>query len=90
MNPFALLAFPGLLFSVHPPTSTQASAPTKNTIVVEEQNVAPPDSCSTYLYRPNGNHTLYYNGKPISPELLNKLGPLAAPLIYGLSQENMG
>ncbi len=87
MNPIVLAAFPGLLFTLHPPTSTPTKAPA--TITVEQTTTAI-DSCSTYIYKSNNSSTLYYNGQAISPELLNKLGPLAAPLRYGLSQENVG
>ena len=90
MNPIVIAAFPGLLFSIHPPTNNHTPATPKSTLVVQKQLEAPADSCSTYIYRPSINSTLYYNGKPISPEILNKLGPLAAPLVYGLSQENVG
>lgn len=88
MNPILIAAFPGLLFSIHPPANKHV--PAAPTVVVEKQIELPVDSCSTFIYKPNNNSTLYYNGKPINPEILNKLGPLAAPLLYGLSQENVG
>lgn len=89
MNPIIIAAFPGLLFSVHPPSNNHASDNHKPTEVVVKQPETPFDSCSTYIYQPNTG-TLYYNGQAVSPALLNKLGPLAAPLMYGLSKENVG
>lgn len=87
MNPIVLAAFPGLLFSVQPPA--HRAIPRYNTpVVAKDVTTAPIDSCSTYIYTPT--NTLYYNGKPVSPELLHKLGPLAAPVRYGLSLENIG
>ncbi len=83
MYPVVVAAFPGLLFSVQAPPRT-APAPVP---VVNEYKVKP-DSCSTYIYAPDA--PLYYQGQPITPELLHKLGPLAAPLKYKLSQANVG
>ncbi|CAN5247470.1 hypothetical protein BH09BAC1_BH09BAC1_19470 [soil metagenome] len=90
MNTVILAVFPGLLFSVQPPVRTQSEKPVLAP-VVREYRVQPSDSCHTYIYALQGNTTtIYYNGEPLSPELLHKLGPLAAPLRYGLSLENVG
>ena len=87
MTSIILATFPGLLFSVEPPARTPHEKTTP-AAMIREHKVQPTDSCSTYILMPD--NTLYYQGKPISPELLHKLGPLAAPLKYGLSQDNVG
>jgi len=89
MYPIILVAFPGLLFSIQPPARNTPAKPALPNIIQEYQ-LPITDTCDTYIYVPNGPAQLYYNGQPITPALLQKLGPLAAPLLYGLSHDNVG
>jgi hypothetical protein len=89
MNPIVLAAFPGLLFSVQPPAqNTLPKSSTPN--IIKMLPSVPSDSCGTYIYQPSTNIILYYNGRPISQEMINKLGPMAAPFRNSLSQGNIG
>lgn len=88
MGPVIIAAFPGLLFSVHPPVKQKAQ-PTPIPVTIPYQ--APlPDSCSTYIYLPQSNKMLYFNGKPVTADMLKMLGPLAEPFLQGFGQCNVG
>lgn len=89
MSPIILVAFPGLLFSVQPPTRHLPAKPALPNVTHEYQLPAT-DTCDTYIYAPNKPVQLYFNGQPVTPALLQKLGPLAAPLLHGLSHEHVG
>ena len=88
MSPLVVAAFPGLLFSVHPPAK-QKNQPAPTPVVIQHQE-QPLDSCSTYIYLPNSNKMLYFKGQPVTVDMLNKLGPFAEPFVQGLNQCTMG
>jgi hypothetical protein len=90
MNAIILAAFPGLLFSVQPPARQPLPKNTFYNIVKVLPSAIPADSCDTYIYKQSNNIILYYNGKPVSQEMIDKLGPMAAPFKNSLNLENIG
>jgi len=90
MNPIVLAAFPGLLFSVQPPAQHPLPKNTAPNVIKVLPSALPTDSCDTYLYKSSSPIILYYNGKPVSQDMINKLGPMAAPFKSSLNLENIG